>query len=218
MQLFELAVKNKSITSADIEAILDEEEKANEEDVTNVTTLATTVAGAVANENTTAKIVTAAATSDMDDKEDEEDEKKEEEDDDDDDDSLTAPTGDDLRSNEEKEEQEDNDIIDDIVKYMQCPMCTANPIGTNIKDCEICRFAPPPTRKAVIEARKLISEIKELLDSDIDDKMYDINTDGSLKPRKRKQQHRPEGFVKRVKEYYYWHKQMKEKEQLGATR
>ena len=48
--------------------------------------------------------------------------------------------------------------------------------------------------------------------------MYDINTDGSLKPRKRKQQHRPEGFLKRVKEYYYWCKQMKENEQLGVTR
>ena len=32
MQLFELAVKNNSIKSADIEVIIDEEEKANEED------------------------------------------------------------------------------------------------------------------------------------------------------------------------------------------
>jgi len=63
----------------------------------------------------------------------------------------------------------------------------------------------------------LISVIKELLDSDIDDEMYDINTDGSLKPRKRKQQPRSEGFVKRVKEYYYWRKKMKEKEELGST-
>ena len=55
--------------------------------------------------------------------------------------------------------------------HMQCPVCTANPIGTNIQNCEICRFAPPPTWKAVIEARKLITEIIELSDSDIDDEM-----------------------------------------------
>ena len=35
MQLFELALKNKSITSADIEAIFDEEEKANADDLDN---------------------------------------------------------------------------------------------------------------------------------------------------------------------------------------
>ena len=50
-------------------------------------------------------------------------------------------------------------------------MCTANPIGTNIQNYEICRFAPPPPRKAIIEARKLITELNELLDSDIDDEI-----------------------------------------------
>ena len=35
MQLFELSVKSNSITSADIEAIFDEEEKANEDDNNN---------------------------------------------------------------------------------------------------------------------------------------------------------------------------------------
>ena len=41
----------------------------------------------------------------------------------------------DLISIKEKEEKEDNVILDYIVKHMQCPVCTANPIGTNIKNC-----------------------------------------------------------------------------------
>ena len=87
----------------------------------------------------------------------------------------------------------------------------------NIQNCEICRFAPPPRWKAIIEARKLITELNELLDLDIDDEMNDINTDSSLSLRKREKQHRPEGFVKGVKEYYYWRNKIREKEKLGAT-
>ena len=145
----------------------------------------------------------------------------------DDDDYPTTPTaeeqpkiGHDLKSIKEKveddKEEEDNVITDDMI--MQCPLCTANPIGTNVQNYDICRFAVRgPCREAAIEARKLITELNELLDLDIDDTMNDINKDSSLTPRKRKKQQPPEGFVKRVKEYYYWCNKIREKNELGQT-
>jgi len=125
VQLFELAVKNNSITSADIEAIIDEEEKANEEDNNDNNDF-----NNVNEEDIAAAAVVAVDTN------------SESNSDSDDDDSPTSPTtrtaeepkvGHDLRSIEEKEE--DNVIIDDIV--MQCPVCTANPIGTNLQNCDV---------------------------------------------------------------------------------
>jgi len=123
VQLFELAVKNNSITIADIKAIIDEEEKANEEDNNDFNNV---------NEEDIAATAAAVAV----------DTNSESNSDSDDDDSPTSPTtrtaeepkvGHDLRSIEEKEE--DNVIIDDIV--MQCPVCTANPIGTNLQNCDV---------------------------------------------------------------------------------
>jgi len=121
VQLFELAVKNNSITIADIKAIIDEEEKANEEDNNDFNNV---------NEEDIAATAAAVAV----------DTNSESNSDSDDDDSPTSPTtrtaeepkvGHDLRSIEE----EDNVIIDDIV--MQCPVCTANPIGTNLQNCDV---------------------------------------------------------------------------------
>jgi len=123
VQLFELAVKNNSITIADIKAIIDEEEKANEEDNNDFNNV---------NEEDIAAAAAVVAV----------DTNSESNSDSDDDDSPTSPTprtaeepkvGHDLRSIEEKEE--DNVIIDDIV--MQCPVCTANPIGTNLQNCDV---------------------------------------------------------------------------------
>ena len=158
VQIFELAVKNNSIKSADIKAIFDEEKKTNLEDNNDINDFNNVNEEVFIEEYIAATTAVVAVDTNSDSNSDS----------DSDDDSPTTPTaekqpkvGNDLRSIEEKveddEKEDDNVIIDDIV--MQCPVCTTNQIGTNIQNYEICRFVPPPPRKAIIEVHKFITEL-----------------------------------------------------------
>lgn len=125
MQLFKLVVTKNSIESADIKLIIYEEEQAKEVDNNNNNDFNNKNDEVFIEEDAFAEDLNLDSNSDSDN------------------DSPTAAkeqpeVGHDItRIKEEKEK--DTVTKDDIV--MKCPVCNASHIGTNVHNCDICRFA-----------------------------------------------------------------------------